>query len=60
MQHNCVASNNFFKRIFYLVLETGRQGEREGEKHQCAKETSISCLVQVPIWGPGPQPRHVP
>ena len=27
-------TTSFFKR-FYLVLERGKEGEREGEKHQC-------------------------
>ena len=25
----------FFKDFIYLFLERGREGEREGEKHQC-------------------------
>ena len=33
-----------------------REGEWEGEKHQCA----ISCLSHTPYWGPGPQLRNVP
>ena len=47
---------------FYTDLvsfrERGRKGEREGEQHQC--DTLISCLLHIPNWGPGPQPRHVP
>ena len=41
---------------------SGREGgrEREGKKHQCVRETSISCLSHAPNWGPGGQPRHVP
>ena len=38
----------------------GREAEREGEKCQCARDTSIGCLLHTPNWGPGPQPRHVP
>ena len=34
----------------------GREGEREGEKHQCI----VTYLSHTPNWGPGPQPRHVP
>ena len=36
----------FFKKIFYLLIfrERGREGEREGEKHECERETSIGCL----------------
>ena len=44
----------------YLFRERGREGEREGEKHPCERETSISCLSHTPNWGPGLQPRHVP
>ena len=32
----------FFKKIFYLLTlfrERGREGEREGEKQQCARDT---------------------
>ena len=39
--------------------ETGREGEREEEKHGCERETSISCLLYMPRVGPIPQPRHV-
>ena len=50
------------KRFTYLFSfrERGREGEREGEKHRCARDTSISCLSHAPDWDPGPQPRHVP
>ena len=34
----------------------GREGEREGEKHRCERETSINCLSCT--WPE--QPRHVP
>ena len=46
----------FFKDFIYLFVfrQRGREGESEGEKHQCA------CLSCNPYWGPGPQPRHVP
>ena len=40
----------FFLKIFLIVSESGRKGEREGEKHQC----------MVAYWAPGLQPRHVP
>ena len=45
---------------FYLSLERGREGEREGEKHICVREILIGCLLHSPNQGPGPQPRHVP
>ena len=45
----------FLKDFMYLFLEKrGREGEREGEKHQC------HCLSCAPYWGPALQPRHVP
>ena len=47
--------------LFVLfILERGREGEREGEKHRCVKEALINCLSQTPSRAPGPQPSHVP
>ena len=31
----CQDGNNFLKDFIYLFLERGREGERDGEKHQC-------------------------
>ena len=45
----------FLKDFIYLILESWRQGEREGEKHQCAVASPAS-----PTGEPGPQPGHVP
>ena len=28
--------------------ERGREGEREGEKHGCVRQTSFDCLSHVP------------
>ena len=52
----------FFVLIFYLFTfrARGREGERQGEKQQCVRATSIHCLSHAPYWGPGLQPRHVP
>ena len=50
----------FLKDFIYLFLDRGREGEREGEKHWCARDTSTSCLSHGPNWGPGWQPRHMP
>ena len=51
----------YFLRIYlFSFRERGREGEREGEKHRCVRDTWISCLSHNPNWGPGPQPRHVP
>ena len=49
--------DHLFLKRFYLFnfRERGREGEREGEKHQC-----VVASHTPPNWGPGPQPRHVP
>ena len=31
-----------------------------GDRRKRRREISIGCLSHAPIWGPGPQPRHVP
>ena len=49
-----------FKFYIFTFTERGREEEREGVKHQCVRDTSVDCLLHVPNWGPGPQPRHVP
>ena len=38
---------------FYLCIfrQGGREGEKEGEKHQCERKTSIGCLLHVPQQG---------
>ena len=45
---------NWIFKDYYLFRETGREGEREGEKDQCVRETSIGCLLHAPKWGLGP------
>ena len=54
----------FSKDFIYLFLKRGEEeGEREGKKCQCERETSIGCLSygpQPPDQGPGLQPSHVP
>ena len=40
----------FLRFCFFTFIERRREGERQGEKHQCA----------VAYWGPGLQLRHVP
>ena len=37
--------------IYLLVRERGREGEREGEKDQCARHTSVCCFSHAPKWG---------
>ena len=52
-------TDSFLKKYFiYLFIyfrERGREGEREGEKHQCVVASHTS-----PHWGLSPQPRRVP
>ena len=38
----------------------GREGEREGDRHQCVRDTSAGCLSHAPYWGPSLQPKPVP
>ena len=45
--------------FIYLFSESRREGEKEGEKHQCVRETWIGCLFLLHDLGPGLQPRHV-
>ena len=35
-------SSYFFKDFIYLFLERGKEGEREGEKHQCVVASHVS------------------
>ena len=39
--------------------ERGREGEKEGEKHECEKHRSVASHT-CPDQGPNLQPRHVP
>ena len=50
-----------------MILERGEGREKEGEKHQCERETLIDCLLYMPQLGTEPanqglnlQTRHVP
>ena len=49
----------FFKRFYFFFRERGREGEREGGKRRCVRETSICCLLSVPKWGTSSPSRHV-
>ena len=51
-----------FLKIFYLFIfrERGSEGEREVEKHGCARETLIGCFSHTQNLGPDLQPRCVP
>ena len=56
-RYNCL---HFLLDFTYLLFrERGREGEKEGEKQQCVRDTLISCLSHAPKWGPGAQPRHM-
>ena len=50
----------FFLYILFIYFLERRGGkEKEGEKHPCVRDTTISCLSHALKWVPGPQPRHV-
>ena len=42
---------DLFFKIVFIFRETGREGEREGEKHLGERETSISCFLYAPQPG---------
>ena len=50
----CLLSLFFFK-ILFISRERGKEGDREGEKHQCVVASHMSHTGE-----PGLQPRHVP
>ena len=37
----------FYKDFYLFIFRERREGEREGEKHQRERETSIGCLLYV-------------
>ena len=42
----------FFKDFICLLFrDRGREGEREGDKHPCVRDTLISCFSREPNWG---------
>ena len=48
----CLLSETFFssfKDFIYLFLEKGREGEREGEKHQCVVACHMAPLGTWPV-----------
>ena len=49
-----VGMMSFFFKILFIFQEREREGERGRETSTCG------CLLHIPHWGPGPQPRHVP
>ena len=36
------------------------EGRKRGRETSCGRDTSISCLLHVPNWGPGLHRRHEP
>ena len=42
----------FFFKILFICFEREGKGEKEEEKHQCVRDTSIGCLLLTPNWGP--------
>ena len=44
---------SLLKKILFSFREMGMEGERDGEKHQCVRDTSISCLSQTLNQRPG-------
>ena len=38
----------FFLRLYLFFRERGREGKRQGEKHQCVVASHVACH-----WGPG-------
>ena len=60
MQWMGMSTKYFLKELFSIFREREREEERGREKQQCARESSIGCLLPTSKSGPGPQPRHVP
>ena len=52
--------SNFLKDYLFIFSEKGKELEREGKKHQCAKRCIDWLPLICPQVGPGPQPRLVP
>ena len=48
-------------KCYLFIYFIFREGERQGEKHQCQRETLINQLLfpTCPDQGPNSQPRHV-
>ena len=47
MKMACLTFKNSHSRTCLLILERGKEEEREGEKHPCERETLIGCLWYV-------------
>ena len=54
VEHCSNKNLNLKEKILFIFGERGRKGERERKKHQCVRETSVSCFSHGPNWGPGP------
>ena len=42
-----------FLKALFIFRERGREGEREGEKHRCVRETLIGYFSHIPKQGHG-------
>ena len=51
------SSSSFFNIYLFIFGERGREGEREGEKYQCERETLTGCLFHAPHPGAEPTTR---
>ena len=49
-----------FLRRFYLLTLAGNGKEKEGEKHQPERETSVGCISRPPNQAPNLKPGPVP
>ena len=52
--------NIYFPKILFIFKERGREGQKQGKKHQCTRETSISCHSHAPnlVHNPGMCPER--
>ena len=52
---------NKLKKIFkFIFRERGREGEKEGEEHQCERKYQSVASPMCPDLGLNLQPGHVP
>ena len=51
---------NVYLSIYSFLRDRGREGEREGKKHQCVRDISIGCLSLAPTRDPVHNPGMCP
>ena len=49
-KHQLMSFFSFQRFDLFIFRERGREGEGEGEKHQCVRKTLIRCLFHCPTW----------